>query len=161
MPFKSPKKKKEYNKKYYWKNRKRLRFYNKKWYQKNKDKVKEYQERNRKKIQKLRQKYRKEHTRERKDYQRATRLMSGGKQYRVIKRPYPKNQKCEVCEKVKQHLEYHHWEEIKKGKFVKGIWVCHLCHQYITLMELNPNYPQLFQKYLKLKEKINETSPIT
>ena len=40
----------------------------------------------------------------------------------VIKRAFPKNNKCEVCQRIIKFLEYHHWDDndLKKGKFIKG-----------------------------------------
>jgi len=159
MPFKNLKKRKEYNKNYRSEHLEDIKRANKEWYLNNKNRVKKYQEDNKERITEWQKKYDQKRAGSKKDRARITRLTSGGIGYHnVIKKPYPKTQKCQLCKKVKEHLEYHHWDKIESGIEIKGIWICHLCHKFITLMELNPNYPNLYKKYIKIKKKINETA---
>lgn len=86
-------------------------------------------------------KYRREHT-----------LATREKMYTSItKRGYPKNNKCELCEREKR-LVYHHWDDtqLKKGSFIMGLWLCNRCHQ---LSEALDNDKKLGNKYLKLKSR--------
>jgi predicted amidophosphoribosyltransferase len=51
---------------------------------------------------------------------------------KLNKRLYPKDQKCELCNRVKKRLPYHHWDDNNKSK---GIWVCNRCHTVVTYIE--------------------------
>ena len=84
-------------------------------------------------------KYRREHT-----------LATRKRMYTSItKKCYPKNNKCELCEKEKR-LIYHHWDdsELKKGCFIKGFWLCNRCHNLAEALDDNKN---LGNKYLRQK----------
>jgi len=96
---------------------------------------------------------------------RETGLSTNGKRYSgLIKRGFPSDNKCEICGKecgkeVKR-LNYHHWDDndLKKGKHVKGIWVCVNCHRVCEFTDDNKiNCYKLIQKYIKLKNKINKS----
>jgi len=67
------------------------------------------------------------------------------------KRPYPKDQKCEICKEVRKFLIYHHWDD---KDISKGVWCCPFeCHGLAETLDKNI---LLGNKYLKLKGKINE-----
>lgn len=163
--------------------------YKKEYYQKNKKeiltKMKEYSKRP--KVKKRRKEYMREYQLNNKEYwnekNRKWKKTKKGKEYSkkyqakyvrnevlfrgngkriygIKKRPYPKNQRCELCQKEKKLLTYHHWDDndLVKGKKVKGIWICQQCHLLISLLEKYPNYPEIFADYQKLKEQINKRS---
>jgi hypothetical protein len=64
----------------------------------------------------------------------------------IIKRNYPKDEKCEICKKNGKRLVYHHWDN---DNFLKGIWICNRCH--IAAHWLEEHNPNLFYN---LKSKI-------
>jgi len=76
--------------------------------------------------------------------------------YRVIKREYPKNNHCELCEEQKKRLNYHHCDDndLQKNHFVKGIWICIQCHQLVESIERYSNWNKLIKKYLYFKSII-------
>jgi hypothetical protein len=139
---------KEYYKNYYKKNRKKENLRAKKWYIKNRKKIREKA--------KLRRP-------QKRKYERITALTTKNKKISgIIKRNYPIDNKCEICEKSFNWLAYHHWDDndLQKGKFIKGIWVCRKCHLFITIGENQSNYikyykKQIEPKYLNLKKEIN------
>jgi len=98
--------------------------------------------------------------RKRKNWCRDNRLSNNGQGVRTIKRPYPKNNKCKVCQKVptykKKFLVYHHWGdiEVNNGKMTCGIWVCINCHRLIEYNE-NEKYKDRINRYHSLREQIN------
>lgn len=75
----------------------------------------------------------------------------------IIKRPYP--HKCELCHRRVgidfKWLNYHHWdgEDLYKGKYIKGVWVCPSCHFICGIIDGNS---LLGQKYYKLKRAIDQ-----
>ena len=143
--------------------RRKKKEYMKKWYQKNRDRVLEREKEWRRKNQEKLKEYEKRRYPERKEKSRINTITFKNKTiHGVRKRAYPSNHCCELCGQRKERLEYHHWDDsdIEKGKFVKGLWICHLCHKSYTLIELNPDYPNIFKKYLRLKKKINEEHQI-
>lgn len=88
------------------------------------------------------------------DYNRKN---SVGSTYKILKgnkRPYPKDQKCELCHKVKKLLTYHHWND---KDLRKGIWVCNREHLYITGYEYTKLHKTFIKKYLKLKNKLTRS----
>lgn len=142
---------KEEKKNYSQKHKKRIKEYNKKWAKENKEKLNEYQK-----------KWAKEHRKQLREIDRKTKIVTGGKKYSGLKkREYPIDNKCELCEEVAKRLVYHHWDDndLQKGKNVKGIWICNMCHQFVEFIEKHSDYQKYSNKYLKLKEKINETTP--
>lgn len=132
--------------KYYQSHKKEKKEYDRKYRQTHKKEKLEYNRR-----------YCKEHRKQVKEYRikytRKYRLTTGGKTYSVIKRNYPKDKKCELCQVKGKRLGYHHWGKIKKGKKLKGIWICRRCHFFISLIE-KYSILKIYKKYLKLKEKI-------
>ena len=50
----------------------------------------------------------------------------------VIKRPYPIDSICEICDKAARKLSYHHWDNNIPSQ---GIWVCHACHSGCNFLE--------------------------
>lgn len=62
------------------------------------------------------------------------------------KRDYPKDQKCELCKKIRKRLIYHHW--IVDKPYI-GIWVCLSCHHICEGVEQD-----LHLEYLNLKSSI-------
>ena len=138
---------------------------NKTWKEKNPEKFKKYQKewkkRNPEKVKETNRKSdrKRQESGKELDYSRRTRLGTfiKGKKihfYGLKKRPYPKDNKCELCGVIKEKkMGYHHWDDndLQKGKLVKGIWICWKCHQFVNLMEKYPNLPEIYQKYLKIK----------
>lgn len=55
---------------------------------------------------------------------------------------------CEVCNKQKNRLEYHHWDN---NNYNKGIWVCGRCHRGCEIIDDN-----LHSKYIELKQRIEK-----
>jgi len=89
-------------------------------------------------------------------YLRERVLQNGKVQTRVLKRPYPEDNACEVCHKIK-HLAYHHYGEIIEGKFINGIWVCITCHHKAEVLD-RPEILENFAKiYLPIKEYLLKT----
>lgn len=58
-----------------------------------------------------------------KEYNRKYRMYINGKCIPVEKRPRPNN--CEICKKVPQRLDYHHWDDTHPEV---GLWLCKMCH---------------------------------
>jgi hypothetical protein len=83
---------------------------------------------------------------------------TGNKHYKVNKRDYPKDNKCELCGNVCKHLVYHHWDDkdlLVECGFVKGIWVCiPICHGFIEFIDKNEAWETVGKNYLLGKEKI-------
>lgn len=116
---------------------------NKNWYMSSKDRadhicknciVKENRER------------REENPKKYKEYYSNNQLHTNGKTYLCRKREKPS--KCELCGSDKR-IVYHHYGNIKRGKKVKGIWICLPCHYFIEKYESG-----YLEKYLKIKEMI-------
>jgi hypothetical protein len=66
--------------------------------------------------------------------------------YHLHKRPRPAV--CELCEKVRKRLYYHHWDDEDVNK---GLWLCGQCHRFVTRIERGD-----VPRYLMLKERISE-----
>ncbi len=64
------------------------------------------------------------------------------------KRPYPQDNKCEICHKENKRLQYHHWDD---SNLMKGIWSCYLCHMMEEKVDKN-----LHIVYLKLKKILED-----
>jgi hypothetical protein len=64
------------------------------------------------------------------------------------KRPYPKDNKCEICGKLHKKLDYHHWND---ADISKGIWANSRCHQMMELIDKG-----LHRKYFQLRKMIGE-----
>lgn len=81
----------------------------------------------------------------------------------LLKRCYPTDSRCELCHGVKGRLAYHHWEdteEIAKRAsasqeplFLKGIWVCQPCNNFIHRLTQFPNLPSV---WFELKHNIEQ-----
>ena len=71
----------------------------------------------------------------------------------VIKRPRPEDGCCEIC-KLKKWLFYHHWGEIKRHKFLPGIWCCKKCHDVAETVDHPEHFNSMSQLYITLKEGI-------
>lgn len=71
---------------------------------------------------------------------------------KVNKRPFPQDSKCELCEKIRKRLVWHHWNDEKPEL---GIWICLSCHNVAEGVEAN-----LHIKYLNLKELRASDEPI-
>jgi hypothetical protein len=50
--------------------------------------------------------------------------------YHLNKRRRPEN--CELCQKQRKRLVYHHWDD---SNFNKGMWLCLGCHHFISRVE--------------------------
>lgn len=76
----------------------------------------------------------------------------------VYKRPYTGY--CELCNREMNEqvnkLHYHHWDDsdLEKGKYVKGMWLCHRCHRLCEHWEKEGFY--LIERYERLKKFINK-----
>jgi len=84
-------------------------------------------------------------------------ISSKEKDVRVIKRMFPPDKSCELCgqKPKKRAYNYHHWGEIQKDKYVKGIYVCNRCHGIVEIFDENPNFiTKIIEKYLTLRNKI-------
>jgi len=84
-----------------------------------------------------------EHGRE---YHRKHYLKIDGKYVHVDKRPRP--QACELCNRPRVRLEYHHWDNDNPSK---GIWLCRTCHLFAELIERN-KVQMLMSKYEEFKK---------
>ena len=116
-----PEKHKEYSRKYYQKNRLKLL-----------GKVKVYDNSRRLYLRSLR---------------RQNTLTSKGVRYVGLhKRTYTGY--CELCEKEKERLVYHHWDT----NVSKGLWLCVVCHWFVEGYEKGAR----LDKYLVLKENLNK-----
>jgi hypothetical protein len=71
--------------------------------------------------------------------------------FRVQKRKYPEDGKCELNEELGRRLVYHHWDG---NNMNNGIWVCHMCHRFVEAIDQGWHLT-LLSKYLQLKEEIN------
>jgi len=154
--------------------------YEKQWLKRNPEKAILYSKTYRKKyperIKKIREKYllkhpkwwiefwkknKEKYNQKRRKTHRERNLTTGNMKYTgLIKRFYPIDNKCELCEKMlEKGLKYHHWDndDLKKGSFVKGVWICNHCHNLVEALD-SENFEQFFVKYLCIKEKINEAS---
>lgn len=77
--------------------------------------------------------YRIKHREKRIHRDRQTRLSSGTKRWNNLnKRPYPEDNKCELCEKVRTRLMYHHWDDEKPSL---GLWLSIRCHNFAEVLE--------------------------
>lgn len=90
------------------------------------------------------------------EYQRHSKLGTGKHIiYGIKKRQRPNN--CELCgvSVDNYRLSYHHWDDsdLKKGFWVKGIWICGYCHSFVERLEDSKNYPK---KYLELKVEVEK-----
>jgi hypothetical protein len=82
-----------------------------------------------------------------KEYRRKSLIQTGGKIIHVPnKRTYPKDCRCEICDKTCKRVVYHHWDDRNPSN---GIWVCSACHSFVERFEAG-----FLKKYLELKEKI-------
>ena len=83
-----------------------------------------------------------------KEYHRQTIISStNGKFYRVNKRFRPN--KCEICNKEKNRLDYHHWDNDFPAL---GLWLCTRCHRSAEGFV----HGFSIEKYLELKIKITK-----
>jgi hypothetical protein len=64
--------------------------------------------------------------------------------YHLNKRKRPDN--CELCQKLRKLLFYHHWDS---SNFSKGMWLCIGCHHFISRVERGD-----FETYKTIKAKI-------
>lgn len=76
-----------------------------------------------------------------------------GTVYGLHKRPYPNDNKCEICNRVMvidkphgRHLNYHHWDH---DNLNKGMWICNRCHRVAEGIERG--YHTI---YIELKNRI-------
>ena len=69
------------------------------------------------------------------------------------KRDYP--ERCEICNKNRKRLVYHHWDD---SNYNKGIWCCGRCHQIIECMDrmITDNFTDFMKVYLIKKSQIEE-----
>lgn len=81
----------------------------------------------------------------------------------ILKRPYPNDSKCELCNGEKGRLVYHHWEDteeiLKRASsdkdpiFLKGIWVCQPCNNFVHRLT---EFPYLAEAWFALKGVIDK-----
>ena len=67
---------------------------------------------------------------------------------RANKRLYPQNNVCEICNKIKTKLDYHHWDNEHPEN---GIWCCAGCHQGCNALERIPNLSNI---YILTKQRV-------
>jgi len=137
--------KKEYNRNYYKGNTSKVREWQDKYYQNHKEEIS---------IQKKEYRDRPENKEAHKSYCRNNYLTLNGKLVRANKRPYPNDNKCELCQSSGR-LDYHHWND---SKIEFGLWLCsgNRCH---ALAELLDKFGiQIADRYLELKKKIEAES---
>ncbi len=74
----------------------------------------------------------------------------GDKVLKGNKRPYPTDDKCELC-KRKVFLVYHHWDDKDVSK---GMWICHpKCHMFVEVLD---TFGRIFvEKYAEIRRKID------
>lgn len=94
-----------------------------------------------------------EHVREyNRNYARKHHLgTTNGKIYGLNKRPYPEDSKCELCNKVRKRLMYHHWDDENPAA---GLWLGIRCHNFAELVDAGS-----MEKYLELKKIAEEERP--
>ena len=85
--------------------------------------------------------------RAKKKWHRQNILMINGKSVRVRKRKRP-NDTCEICGRVVNRLDYHHWDNNRPEL---GIWVCRSCHRGCGFSDKG-----LHNKYIELREYIDK-----
>jgi hypothetical protein len=167
MPYKDIEVKKEYQKKYQQTPEQRIK--QKKYRDKmNKEKQREYSLKyyydHKEKMNLQNKEYCKTHRIEIRNYRRnhylhSERIHGKDNQFIIIynKRLYPLDNKCELCGKIPKKLVYHHWNN-EHLEF--GMWVCHdNCHWIGEALD-TPNFENLKNKYLNLKEIIEHTEII-
>lgn len=81
------------------------------------------------------------------DYYRMQQLLVNGKRVRVQKRPYPKDNRCELCGTVR--LYYHHFSDANPSI---GIWVNSRCNLFADV--LDDLGPEIVSAYLQLKASL-------
>ena len=66
------------------------------------------------------------------------------------KRPYPKDECCEICSNTSHRLAYHHWNDAEPDK---GIWICSYCHGICNFFERSQTQrvKHIIETYLFLK----------
>ncbi len=83
---------------------------------------------------------------------RLTRLgTSKGIFHGLIKRPYPKQNNCELCKREIKRLVYHHWDD---NNLNLGVWVCDYCHKFTERFDSG-----FSEKYVLLKRRAEVESP--
>lgn len=83
------------------------------------------------------------------DYRRKHYLVVQGKNLRIVKRPYPSDDCCELCGRQVRRLEYHHWDDSHPEL---GMWICWYCHHGAEWFERG-----LELIYEELKKRITGT----
>ena len=104
----------------------------------------------------------------RKELERRHRLTTTGhKRLSGTKRPYPYGIYgiCELCNKPKQRLDYHHYDD---NDLSKGVWLCSFCHRFAEAADKGYSVVEMVNmgitvagkrrlaRYIKLKMKIME-----
>lgn len=69
------------------------------------------------------------------------------------KRPYPNPQRCELCAKENETLEYHHYDD---DDLLKGLWLCRHCHRFAE--DVDKGLPA---RYIALKSAVYGTIGVT
>lgn len=159
-------KQKEYNRRYREKYRDKLNERGRIWRENNKEKLAEYRERNKGKLAEQKRIYYEEHKEKalaygkvyreehkdelrivKRDWNRKNILTVSNKHIRVLKRDYPNDGACELCDRVIRRLGYHHWDD-EVPKF--GLWLCETCHNAAEVFERG-----LIDRYVQLKDKVS------
>ena len=86
-----------------------------------------------------------------KEYRRKHIVYVNGKAVLVNKRSRP--EVCELCEKQRKRLDYHHWDDNNPSK---GVWVCNLCHIIVEALDKNTLF-KIISKYKRLYTVINQS----
>jgi len=74
---------------------------------------------------------------------------------RGIKRPYPRNGRCEICNNKHKRMPYHHWDD---KDISKGIYLCHRCHWIAEGIDhINSEEGK---EYIRLKQEIDDAKKI-
>lgn len=89
------------------------------------------------------------------DYQRKFVLSQGKKKIylKIPKRPYPKDNKCELCGHIYElKLSYHHWNNTKPQI---GIWICNRpCHDIVEFFDKGL-LEEFLNKYSELRKSLS------
>lgn len=77
----------------------------------------------------------------------------------VKKEEYPIN--CELCNKKRKRLNYHHWGKIalKRKAYVPGLWVCMGCHRLVEFIDAGTS-EFFIAKYNSSKDSAQNNNPL-
>lgn len=85
-------------------------------------------------------------------------LFIGGKRYyRLYKRPYPLDGRCELCDMKFGKYDYHHFDD---NNLSLGIWVCSSCDFLVEGLDEVDSNPWKVDIYRKLKNEVEKLEEV-